>query len=414
MVEGSRAVEKSSTYRDAERKRELLSRLAPWKQEHLVAFWDSLTPVQRSALGDDIEAIDFALVERLAHTTEHVDDAAELVKRAAPPPAFRLGADENQNKSQHARDVGRQALRTGQVGVLLVAGGQGTRLGFEHPKGLFSIGPVSGASLFQILLEQIVAVGRRYGVRIPLFLMTSAATHAETVEFLDHTGRFGLPADDLIVFSQGSMPAVDEKNGRILLAEKGHVALSPDGHGGMLAALRSSGGFTELDGRGIRHLFYLQVDNPLVRMCDAEFLGHHIQSGSEATTLAVAKHEPTDKVGNLVLVDGKVQIVEYSEFNKLDPAIIGRRDGRGQLVFWAGNTAVHAFDVEFLKRMADDAEQLPFHMRARKCRTLIHPASGSIPRITTRSSSNGSSSTCCRRRVMLWWSKATKRRSSRR
>ncbi len=366
MLDRPNAVDKTRAEIDPQRKRELVSRLAPWRQEHLLAFWDKLSQVERDILADEIDGIDFALVDRLAHSTEHVDDAAELVKRAAPPPAFRLSSERNSQAAQQARDSGRHALRAGQVGVLLVAGGQGTRLGFDHPKGLYSIGPVSGASLFQILLEKIVAVGRRYGVRVPLFLMTSSATHAETVEYLDHTKRFGLPADDLFVFSQGSMPAVDAKTGKVLLAEKGHVALSPDGHGGMLAALRASGGFTELRGRGIRHLFYLQIDNPLVRMCDAEFLGHHIQSGSEATTLAVAKREPIDKVGNLVLVNGKLRIVEYSEFNKLDPALIGRCDEQGRLVFWAGNTAVHTFDVQFLDRMAADAEQLPYHIAHKK------------------------------------------------
>lgn len=347
---------------DTQRKRELLSRLAPWGQEHLLAFWDELTSAQRGALSDEIESIDLPLVARLARTTEQLEDAAQLIERAAPPPAVRLDKDKNSHFRRQAREVGRGALRAGEVGVVLVAGGQGTRLGFDHPKGLYSIGLLSGASLLQILLEKLIAVGRRYHVRIPLFLMTSAATHAETIEYLDHTSRFGVAADDLFVFSQGSMPAVDDRTGKILLAAKGRVALSPDGHGGMLAALQSSGGFAELEGRGIRHLFYLQIDNPLVSMCGEEFLGHHILNNSEATTLAVAKHEPKDKVGNLVLVDGQLRIIEYTEFNALDPTLIGRRDSLGRLVFWAGNTAVHAFNVGFLERMAADNQQLPFHL----------------------------------------------------
>lgn len=343
-------------------KRELLARLTDWRQEHLLAFWDELAPLQRAQLAAEIEATDFALLDRLTHSNQHAEDAAALVARAKAPPAFRLDAAQNAFLPDDARAAGQLALRGGQIGVLLVAGGQGSRLGFEHPKGMYPIGPVSGASLFQILFEQLVAIGRRYGVRIPLCLMTSSATHAETVEYLDRVGRFGLPADDLFIFSQGAMPAVDRATGRVLLAERGELALSPDGHGGMLTALAASGGLIDLRGRGVQHLFYLQVDNPLVRICDPEFLGYHLLAQSEMTTLAVAKREPLDKVGNLVQVDGHLQIVEYSEFNQLDPQLIDRRDESGRLMYWAGNTAVHAFDVDFLERVANDAQRLPFHV----------------------------------------------------
>ena len=122
-----------------------------------------------------------------------------------------------------------------------MAGGQGTRLGFDHPKGMFPIGPLSDKTLFQIHVEKIVAAGRRYGVRIPLYLMTSPATHEETVAFFTAHDRFGLPEEDLIVFCQGTMPAVDAQTGRVLLAAPGRIAASPDGHGGMLAALGRSG-----------------------------------------------------------------------------------------------------------------------------------------------------------------------------
>jgi UDP-N-acetylglucosamine/UDP-N-acetylgalactosamine diphosphorylase len=347
-------------------KKDLLALLKPWRQQHLLDFWDELTADQQAGLAREIEAVDFPLVDRLFRGGQNSDDAAALVARAAPPPAFRLDAAKNEFTPAAARTAGEHALRAGKVAALLVAGGQGTRLGFDHPKGMYAIGPVSGASLFQILFEHVVAVGRHNGVRIPLFLMTSSATHAETVAYLDHTERFGLPAEDLFVFSQGSMPAVDARSGQLLLAEKDQLALGPDGHGGMLAALAATGGMADLNGRGIEQLFYMQIDNPLVRVCDPQLLGYHLLSRSEVTTLAVTKREPTDKVGNLVVVDGKLQIIEYSEFNQLDPALIGPRDPRGGLLFWAGNTAVHVFDVRFLQRVSADADQMPFHVAHKK------------------------------------------------
>lgn len=354
-----------STDEERDLGQQLLDRLQPWRQEHLLDFWSELSPAQQSELAREIEAVDLALVDRLFHGGADSADVAALVERAGPPPAFRLQGD-NAFDADSARAAGEQALRAGKVAALLVAGGQGTRLGFEHPKGMYSIGPVSGASLFQILIEQLVAAAERYGARIPLFLMTSPATHAETVAYLDHTARFGLPAEDLFVFTQGSMPAVDAQSGKLLLAEKDHLALSPDGHGGMLAALASSGGLADLRGRGIEQLFYLQVDNPLVRVCDPEFLGYHLLSRSEASTLAVAKRSSTDKVGNLVVIDGRLRIIEYSEFNRLDAKLIGRRDAGGALLYWAGNTAVHVFDAAFLERVAGEADRLPFHIAHKK------------------------------------------------
>jgi UDP-N-acetylglucosamine/UDP-N-acetylgalactosamine diphosphorylase len=248
----------------------------------------------------------------------------------------------------------------------LVAGGQGTRLGLDRAKGLYPIGPVSGASLFQILFEKLLAVRRRYGAAIPLFLMTSPATHQETVEYLDHVGRFGLPAEDSFVFCQGTMPAIDAATSRVLLSAPGEIALSPDGHGGMLAALERSGGLTELAGRGIEQLFYMQVDNPLVSVCDAEFLGYQRLANADVATQAVSKHDAREKVGNIVSIDGRLEICEYSEFNLLGDDVIARRGANGSLEFWAGSTAVHVFDAAFLTRMAADAQWLPFHRALKK------------------------------------------------
>ena len=152
--------------------------------------------------------------------------------------------------------------------MLLVAGGQGTRLGFNHPKGMFPIGPVSGTIAVPDPRRKDRWPWRgRYGVRIPLYLMTSPATHEETVAFFARHDRFGLPEDDLKIFCQGTMPAVDAATGGLLLEAPGRLATSPDGHGGMLAAFTRSGCLDDAKRRGIRQLFYFQVDNPLVEIC---------------------------------------------------------------------------------------------------------------------------------------------------
>ncbi len=344
-------------------KTELLARLAPYGQQHLVAFWERLDSAARRSLARQIREIDFELIARLYRHKDDRSDIGELADRAGPPPAFQLEAAENRFSPEQARDCGARAATDGHLGVILVAGGQGSRLGFEHPKGMFPIGPVSGRSLFQVHVEKIIAAGRRYGVRIPLYLMTSPATHDETVEFFTRHDRFGLAEDDLKIFCQGTMPAVDAATGKVLLDQPGHIAVGPDGHGGMLAALAGSGALEEIEQRGIRHLFYLQVDNSLVDICAVEFVGYHLLSESELSTQVVTKREPLEKLGNVVEVDGKLMTIEYSD---LPDDVARRRNADGSLVLWAGSIAVHVMDMVFLRRMAGRNDILPFHIAQKK------------------------------------------------
>jgi len=344
-------------------KHELLALLAPHGQEQLLRFWDSLDASQRESLAGDIRSVDFRLVAELYRQEDSKAAMRVLAARGTSPPAFALGDPRNRISPETARQQGEEALRAGRVGAMLVAGGQGTRLGFKHPKGMFPIGPVSGKSLFQIHFEKVGATARRYGVRIPLYLMTSPETHEETMAYLRGHEYFGFPADDLCVFCQGTMPAVDAPTAKVLLADRHHVALSPDGHGGMLAAFARSGAMADARRRAIRHLFYFQVDNPLVSVCDPEFLGYHLLSASEFTSQVVRKHQPLEKVGNVVEVDGRLYVIEYSD---LPDDVAARRTADGSLEIWAGSIAVHAMELSFLERMVETAGGLPFHRASKK------------------------------------------------
>jgi UDP-N-acetylglucosamine/UDP-N-acetylgalactosamine diphosphorylase len=256
-----------------------------------------------------------------------------------------------------------EALGAGQIGVLLVAGGQGSRLGFDQPKGLFPIGPVSRASLLKIHFEKALAAARRYGAAMPIYMMTSPATHHEQSEFLRRNQYFGLPQDDVILFCQGTMPAVDAATGRLLLADRDSLFLSPDGHGGTVAALAASGALEHMPRRGIEHLFYLQVDNPLAPIGDLEFIGYHLLADSELTSMAIAKQTPKDRLGVFVMIDGQMQVIEYSD---LPDDVAEERDASGSLKFWAGSIGVHAFSVAFLERAVALADWLPFHVARKK------------------------------------------------
>jgi UDP-N-acetylglucosamine/UDP-N-acetylgalactosamine diphosphorylase len=342
---------------------DLLALLAAHGQEHLLRFWDALGDLERESLSAELRQIDFALLARLRAGRAGGEDVRALADRAASPRAFRLGEGGDRFSPEDARQAGAEALQAGRIGAMLVAGGQGTRLGADRPKGMFPIGPVSGKSLFHWHAEKIVAVMRRYGTRLPWYVMTSPATHAATVDFFAQHGRFGFPAEDLQFFCQGTMPAVDRTTGKVLLAEPHQVALSPDGHGGMLAAFHGSGALADARRRGVEHLFYFQVDNPLVDVCSPEFLGYHLLSGSEFSTQVVRKREPLDRVGNVVEADGRLRVIEYSD---LPDEVARRRNPDGSLAIWAGSIAVHAMETAFLERMAGSAEALPFHSACKK------------------------------------------------
>jgi len=341
----------------------LIAVLQPHGQEHLLAFWDQLDTGEQESLARQIEAIDFDLVGRLYRDRDRQENLRELADRAEPPPAFRLDTAQNPFSPQQARLSGVEALDAGELGVILVAGGQGTRLGFDHPKGMFPIGPLSNKSLFQIHVEKIVAAARRHGVRIPLYLMTSPATHDETAAFFDEHDRFGLPEDDVLIFCQGTMPAVDAETGRGLLEEPGRVAVSPDGHGGLLAAMLHGRVFDDIQRRGIQRLFYFQVDNPLVDICEPEFIGYHVLSEAEISTQVVAKQYPSERVGNVVRVDDRLVVIEYSD---LHDGAARRRNADGSLAIWAGSIAVHVMDVPLLRRLAETSDGLPFHIARKK------------------------------------------------
>jgi UDP-N-acetylglucosamine/UDP-N-acetylgalactosamine diphosphorylase len=278
------------------------------------------------------------------------------VTRLASSPADR-------KRDREAAASGEQALRAGQVAVVLVAGGQGTRLGHDGPKGTFSIGPVSGKSLFQVHAEKVLALGRRYGAPLPFYVMTSPDNDATTRDFFAAQGCFGLDPDQVIFFQQGTMPALDRRTGKLLLADKGSLATSPNGHGGVLQALADGGHLADLAERGVRYLFYYQVDNPLVKVADPTYLGHHIGAGAEMSLKVVPKLTAAEKLGVVVEVGGRPRIIEYSD---LPADLAQRRAPDGDLEIWAGSIAVHIFDVAFLRRLAASGAMLPYHRAVKK------------------------------------------------
>ena len=337
--------------------------LGQHNQQHLLQFRGQLTDTQLQLLMSQIRRIDFSLLTAAPEVTIS-QKSARAARAAAPRLVIR---QPNSASDRRARDdaeaVGSRLLRDGKVAVITVAGGQGSRLGFDHPKGMYPIGPISDRTLFQIFAEHILARRQRHGACIPWYLMTSAATHDETIAFFEQHDFFGVDRDTITFFQQASLPAVDAETGAILMDSPGSLCLSPDGHGGMVTALQASGCLTRLAEQGVEHLFYHQVDNPTVIMCDPVLLGLHTQQKSQLTTNVVCKTEPTEQMGVLVDINGRTEIIEYSE---LTPKQAAARDENGQWIFWAGNTAIHVFRRDFLEYLVKDGNRLPLHRAHRK------------------------------------------------
>ncbi|MDF1740683.1 MAG: UDPGP type 1 family protein [Verrucomicrobiales bacterium] len=336
-------------------------------QGHVFTFFDDLSADEQAGLIAEAEQIDLDEIETLVSELIQTKSAGNDAIADELEPADFIPLPENGDPELWAKAVkkGESALRTGRVAAFTVAGGQGTRLGYDGPKGTFGVTPVLKASLFQVFAEKILASTRLYGRPIPWYIMTSIINHEATVEFFERNEYFGLAPEKVHFFSQGLMPAVDA-DGKILLAGKANIALSPDGHGGALRALVRSGAIREMEADGIDVLSYFQVDNPLVRCIDPAFIGFHLMTNSDLSSKMVPKAYAEEKVGVFCQKNGEALVVEYSD---LPDKLATELDDNGDLRFRAGSIAIHIFNRAFVQRLGsgkDKSAKLPFHLAHKK------------------------------------------------
>jgi len=338
-------------------------------QDHVFTFFDELNAAEQENLLKQASDIDLKeLSELVTSLVQSTGSKNESIADSLEPADFTpLPKSEGGNPSLwiKAREKGEAALRAGRVAAFTVAGGQGTRLGYDGPKGTFGVTPVLKKSLFQVFAEKILASSQIFGRPVPWFILTSIINHDETVAFFKKNDFFGLPEDKVHFFSQGLMPAVDAE-GKILMADKGQIALSPDGHGGALRALVRSGAVRQMEADGIDTISYFQVDNPLVRCIDPAFIGFHLLNDSELSSKMVPKAYPEEKVGVFCQQEGEALVVEYSD---LPERLAQERDETGEIRFRAGSIAIHIFDRNFVDRLGsgrDDSAKLPFHLANKK------------------------------------------------
>ena len=335
----------------------LRAEFAAHGQGHVFRFWDALDADARRRLVRQAAALDLPALLR-GYAATRTEQPRALARIEPPPVEASPEHGGSPERFRVARDAGEALLHAGRVGVMVVAGGQATRLGFDAPKGDFPIGPVSDRSLFTLQAQKIRRLRTRYGRAVPWYVMTSTATDAATRSAFERSGYFGLPKQDVFFLCQGMVPSFDFE-GRLILERPDRIFENPDGHGGAIPALLAAGALDDMAAREIDTLFYYQVDNPLVRIADPVFLGFHAQRDAEASCKVVRKQEPGEKVGVVAEIDGRIGIVEYTE---IDDARRNARGPDGELMYWGGSIAIHAFGREFLRRVALRADALlPYH-----------------------------------------------------
>ena len=344
---------------------ELNERLINAGQEHLLTFWNELTDAEKNAFSAQLEEIDFDELKKLIADYVLVKPKTAIPDDLGPAPYFPL-VPKNQEQEElykKAAARGEELLRAGKVSCLTVAGGQGTRLGFDGPKGTYPIGPVTGRSLFQYFAESIMRAGKKYGKPITWYLMTSLLNREATENFFRENKFFGLDPLQVFFFTQGTMPAVGY-DGKLLMASKCSLSLSPNGHGGTLLALRKSGALDRMKAEGVEHVSYFQVDNPLIPVVNPLFIGLHDLQESQMSAIMLAKTNPFEKLGNFCVTNGRVEIIEYSDLPK---ELAESRNEDGSLRFIAGSPAIHVISRSFVEELtAGGSLKLPWHRADKK------------------------------------------------
>jgi UDP-N-acetylglucosamine/UDP-N-acetylgalactosamine diphosphorylase len=319
-------------------------------QGHVLKYLSEVSDDEKAALLSQLRVIPVEKLEGFLKAA--LDDQNNISSsNDVTPFSKQVGRTTDKEASESAYNIGIEAIRCGEVAALVLAGGQGTRLGFSGPKGMYNIGLPSGRSLFQLLSERILKLRKLASndsdklAELPFFIMTSPINHEETVDFFEKNDFFGLPKDDVRFFEQGMLPCLTE-DGKIIMETSSKVAMAPDGNGGIYPSLHNSGMLGDMDQRGIKHLHIFSIDNALTKPADPVFIGHCISQRADCGNKVVWKAGAHEKVGVIAEKHGKSCVVEYSDITE---EMAERIDSNGRLVFGAGNICNHYYTLDFLK-----------------------------------------------------------------
>lgn len=331
---------------------EAYHKLAEYGQTHLLHFFEELTPSQQDTLLTEIAAADFS---PLALCSRH-----KAPERGNITPIRAMQLDEIHAKEAQFHALGSQAVKDGKIGAVLLAGGMGTRLGSDAPKGMYNIGLTRDVYIFERIVHNLMEVTDALGTKIHLFIMTSDKNHSATTAFFEEQNYFGYDRTYVHFFQQEMAPASDY-DGKAFLEEKWKPATSPNGNGGWFSSMIRSGMLDIIKTAGIEWLNVFAVDNVLQRIADPVFIGAVLDGGYHCGSKVIRKVSPDEKVGVMCLEDGRPSIVEYYE---LTQEMREQTDEHGQPAYNFGVILNYLFQVAPLEKIA--REQLPLHLAEKK------------------------------------------------
>ncbi len=328
-------------------------KLEQYGQEHLLQYYDELSAEEKQALLTQIEETDMSILAA-------IDNREELVKKGRITPLAAMELEEIEANRESFTETGMLALKEGKIGAVLLAGGMGTRLGSDDPKGMYNIGETRDLYIFECLFHNLKDAAALTGTWLHLFVMTSDKNNDSTIAFLKEHAFFGYHEDYVHFFKQ-EMAAAADYNGKIFLEEKGKLATSPNGNGGWFVSMKNKGMLQIIKKEGIEWLNVFAVDNVLQKIADPCFIGASIQKDCAVGSKVVRKNAPDEKVGVMCLEDGKPSIIEYYE---LTEEMMTARDKKGNPAYNFGVILNYLFKVSALEELLDGS--LPLHVVEKK------------------------------------------------
>lgn len=331
--------------------------LKKYNQEHLLTFFDDLNPENKELLLNQILDIDFELMLKLYENTKK---PAQIDADSIEPIPYLDKSKLSKDELDLYYEKGLEAIKSGKLAVVTMAGGQGTRLGHNGPKGTYDLGLSNHKSIFEILCDTLILAKNTYGITIPWYLMTSNENNLATINFFEEHNYFGYPKDAVHFFKQGELPMIGT-DGKILLNENGLVKLAANGHGGIFESMFKNGVLSDMKANGTEWVFIGGVDNVLVKMVDPILMGLCMNNNTLAGGKSVVKANPKEKVGVFCKRNQKPSVVEYTEITE---EMANAIDKDGELVFGESHILCNLFNIKALEAISNNS--LPYHSAFKK------------------------------------------------